>query len=82
MYNLLIWLAAHQDNAESSLDSFSSVEYHALRGVGECGNVNIEYSGDFTPGDAEEGQTEARALTPWFLVGNGGMGYWDYYRAP
>ena len=19
---------------------------------------------------------------PWFLVGNGGMGYWDYYRGP
>ena len=18
----------------------------------------------------------------WFLVGNGGMGYWDYYRGP
>ena len=20
-----------------------------------------------------------RYITPWFLVGNGGMGYWDYY---
>ena len=22
------------------------------------------------------------SLTVWFLVGNGGMGYWDYYRGP
>ena len=21
-------------------------------------------------------------ITDWFLVGNGGMGYWDYYRGP
>ena len=23
-----------------------------------------------------------RAPTVWFLVGNGAMGYWDYYRGP
>ena len=22
------------------------------------------------------------AMTPWIKVGNGGMGYWDYYRGP
>ncbi|OLQ15588.1 hypothetical protein AK812_SmicGene216 [Symbiodinium microadriaticum] len=26
------------------------------------------------------GQKSRAELTPWFLVGNGGMGYWDYYR--
>ena len=25
---------------------------------------------------------EVLLLTDWFLVGNGGMGYWDYYRGP
>ena len=29
---------------------------------------------------AQRQHTELLAV--WFLVGNGGMGYWDYYRGP
>ena len=27
-------------------------------------------------------QGVALKITAWFLVGNGGMGYWDYYGGP
>ena len=31
---------------------------------------------------ASEGCRDATKTADWFLVGNGGMGYWDYYPKP
>ena len=43
-----------------------------------AGRLHVE--GSITLSDAQI-QPGARVQTSvWFLVGNGGMGYWDYYR--
>ena len=36
----------------------------------------------FSLGDCIDVSTIQGATTDWFLVGNGGMAFWDYYRGP
>ena len=37
---------------------------------------------EFLTAEGVRGEVQKAPLPPWFLVGNGGMGYWHYYRGP
>ena len=37
---------------------------------------------DLTVREGESNTIMRPVTTVWFLVGNGGMDYWDYYRGP